>query len=575
MPPHDPISNGGGENRPPKRPAGSPILGWRAAGQFWIPIGEGDFFEVEGGPAPVVVEERPATDEQAEQAESHAGRPRPSLHAVPHGGGDGAQIISNFFEDGTGERTPRPIRAIATDLTVMLHGWPRRIGGRLFMPGTDRPDEGGVRWLDSPDALFGAVVGREVDQLRWVTGVDAQGTSFWTQKQLFEYLRFHAEHYESASMFPMWPIRPEIWTPWNDALSSAPDSILPSRDEAAALVEELLAWFLPATPEIDMALICALFLSQFWGGPGGEQPLLIVHGEQGEHGQESGKSTLVNLLARVTGGAFALSVTPGADSPLKQLVSDVAIGKRVVLIDNMPERARDTSELESAITSPSLQGRASFGVQAMLPNQRTYAATTNYIRFRADLIKRSLIMRIKKPVFDPTWKPRVRAWVDENRRALQLAAIAILRHGPVVELPPEMQSRFPEWGHAVLACHPDAPNALARYHEDVATSDIEVDDAEIFAAHVWAVHSDRTTLYGLEPVEPAKLADWYNGAGISPRRLGAATATRRVKRLAEAGRIPWLMHDGSGAGWLLDLTMLGSVLGSGQTDVDVNGEDFI
>jgi len=364
--------------------------------------------------------------------------------------------ISNYASDveegPEGEReayVAKSIQDVVSEVKIVCNGWPRRLGESLFMD-----NDGEIHFLENRHALF-AFLKRNAS-VSWKEGADDQDTEFVSQPELFEALQSAARRVHEFLPHPIHPELPEI-----HVSSSAPKS----EDTDGSFLRELMGRFNPATPG-DEALIWALALTPFWGGPPGARPFFVITGVDGIGVQETGKTTLVDTLAAITGRAFRLRIEKSlsADSIAKQVVSDSAAGCRIMLFDNLAG-AVEMGDLADIITAPMIVGRPAFSKQRVRGNYLTWTATAVSPELDEDLASRSYVVHLRAPKAGSTarFREEVDDFVAKHRARLMLDAVSILRgRGDFekVTIDGSASSRFPAWDREVLACHEGAKEAL-------------------------------------------------------------------------------------------------------------------
>jgi hypothetical protein len=257
--------------------------------------------------------------------------------------------------------------------------------------------------------------------------------------------RFHAyesqtvRQYESVEVFPHEPPLPGAYY-CHPAVAGGGGKAL----------HMLLNRFRPAT-YADADLILALFLTGLWGGRPGQRPAFLVQADNEadeRRGRGVGKSTLVRMFAYLLGSYVEASAAEGIDELKKRLLSPDGRDKRVVFLDNIKSLKFSLAQLEALITSDVISGRQMYVGEGRRPNTLIWAMTMNGATLSKDLAERTVIIRVCRPEYDPTWEEKTKALIDEHRWEIVGDLLAILR-GSGKELPDT--TRWGSWERGVLS----------------------------------------------------------------------------------------------------------------------------
>lgn len=435
--------------------------------------------------------------------------------------------LCNFQRDADGLEYWTTTNGISRDLYRLTDGWPRRVDGDLF---TD-DGTGTIRWLPTPASMFAWLKSRS--GVKWLDGADADDRSFVTREELHCHLRATAQSYVTVEEAPHQPRVPGVYY----ACGDPPEM---EESEAREVLDELMQWFRPAT-DADEAVLWAYVLTQFWGGPAGGRPLIVVTGADERHRQQTGKTAAAQLLGGIAAEVFKPRLPKrgqlGGDDLSKQLVSRVGRRRRVALIDNKTGTL-DDEEMADLLTAAEIHGRGAFEGQSMRPNTITWVMTTNELAMSADLAGRSIAVRLRKPETYGDWQTRVARWIASRRDDIISAACALLRpQAHRVTIPEALHTRFPVWDTEVLATHPHAIDALRARLDYLAVADFEEDEVAIFESHAES-QVDARDAVGVLEVTATQLAQWWCDA------IGARTNVPNVARKLRAhiarGRLGWL-----------------------------------
>jgi hypothetical protein len=254
------------------------------------------------------------------------------------------------------------------------------------------------------------------------------------------------------------------------------------------------------------------------------------------------------LVAQLAGGGLVFGQNEKRDDIMPRLLSPGALGKRVVILDNLKADKFSSADFEQLVTLETLSGRKLYAGEGQRPNTLTYIITANDPALSKDMAQRSVPVRLKRPSFDPGWKAEVQDFIERHRWEL-VGDIRALLEGP--KTPPTVPFRWGPWVAEVLgACNnPDACLHLiiARQKE----TDADAAEADQVRAEIVQELSRRGYDLKGEDVrfDPEVIqAAWVRATG---RPSSTSVACRRVKALS----IPGLQQKktGKGSSWLLHL----------------------
>ncbi len=198
------------------------------------------------------------------------------------------------------------------------------------------------------------------------------------------------------------------------------------------LLEHLLFDFPFVDPSDRTHMIAALLLPFVRRLVTGCTPLHVVEAPT----PGSGKGLLTNLLGVIATGAVCNGCTlPGEEEEVrKKLSAELAMGRPIVLLDNLPEkRVTDSATLASVLTSETWTDRL-LGATRMLtlPNRAVWLCSANNPRFSLELVRRSVRIRID-PKQDMPWHRSgfrhdpILDWARDNRPKLVRALLTLIR----------------------------------------------------------------------------------------------------------------------------------------------------
>ncbi len=423
--------------------------------------------------------------------------------------------------DGKNEpvRFAVPLLEITRGLNTVTGGWPKRIGDLLFV------EVGGViRYLGSPESLFAWIGERRT--LQWRSGVDSAGITLTPKGEFHESLRATVECFESVEECPHEPQIAGSYYAWRGPEGYTADG---------RALTGLLEYFDNAETEADRVLIRAMFLTPAWGGLAGLRPAFLIMAPD----RNCGKTTLADTVGSLYGGAVSLEPDESHDTRLvSRLLSDSALTKRVVLLDNV-KTAQSSAQLEGLITSSTISGHRLYAGEASRPNYLTVLVTGNAVRLSRDLADRAFIIRLRKPKGRPGWNEELRQYLDQHREHVLADIVGALRK-PVA--PTEARDRWQSWvSHVLARCTDDAGAVVEQNQTRRNDADDDLEEASMIAdALRGRGRLFLTNAEACEAVNHALHVTWTT-----------SRVTRRIRGHIEAGRLQGIEHNRTGAvrGW--------------------------
>ncbi len=437
--------------------------------------------------------------------------------------------FSNFYVDEARGADGKP-KAVKVGVTVakvwdllrrVTKGWPKRAGGLLFAAHGYE-----VRWLEGPNDLFAWVGGHQAmtEPVRWASGEDKV-----TQAVFHAYLRQRAEGYEAVESLPHEPPMPGHYY-----LHPRP-----AGGDGRAL-RALLGRFCPAT-EADRQLMLAALLTPFWGGRPGSRPAFLIEADDddGEGGRGTGKTTFAETVAALAGGHFDARPSEEIDRILTRLLSPEGLGRRVCLLDNVKTLRFSWSDLEGLITTDTISGRRLYAGEGRRPNTLTWFVTLNNANLSKDMAQRCVIIRVRRPAYDASWREVTRRFVERHRWAIIGDALALLSggKGALAE-----HSRWAAWEDEVLACVGDPAACQALIVERQAAVDGEQEESDMVReAFVEALdahgHDPDGAVVFIPAAEAAKIVNEATNEPHRPtQRATAHLQTLAIKELRKTNR---------------------------------------
>jgi hypothetical protein len=407
-------------------------------------------------------------------------------------------------------REPLRLADINDSLARLTPGWPKCVNGRLFVQGRDEQPVS----LEKPAALFAWL--HEHARVEWGSGV-----GYVARDEFFEHLRMNAEPYQAVESLPHWPSMPGV------CYMHRP---LP---EPSGTLDGLLDFFCPATP-IDRELIRAFVLTCFWGGDPGKRPAFLTTGPDKEPGQGRGigKSTVFDVISQELVGGY-LDVSPNDDiGTIKtRLLSGDGHG-RIGRIDNLKTLRFSWGDFEGMITSPQISGHAMYVGNRSIANTLVWTITVNGASLSKDMAQRTVIIKLARPTYQPTWESDLRAYIQKHRWEI-IAEIGRILTTEAPEI--EAKTRWAAWEQGVLA-HVKAPAACA---VEILARQGAVDEgdadrdlvAEYFEEKLGELRHDPSTCLVFIPSRT--VAEWVSEALRKHHETSQATAKLKELSLPE------------------------------------------
>lgn len=433
-------------------------------------------------------------------------------------------------ENGKMEHTkiPRLLRDLRAEVFNRNMGFPCRVGSELFVA-----DGGQIRYLQDRTALFAwlqAATGQRID---WATMAGAVG-----RDELFADLQANAREYSLIASVPTWPRRDDVYCTCGSLPEPTPDR---------RHLEEFLSLFNPAD-DASVAMLRAFVASPLYFETAVDRPLFVI---DSNHGQGSGKTKLVEMIARLYGTGTEDSepfnvdikaINCEGDRVWRRLLSPSGRRKRIVLIDNVTGFV-NSSSLAALTTQNSISGMAPYarGEQTRL-NDLTYVITSNSARLDRDLASRAVFIRVARPQRpDPLWAKKTAEYIDLHRFNIVSEIIATLERGAAESV--NTKTRFRAWEARVMA--PMVGNetrrleAIAANERMQAESDYDLENAEtareFFTRKIASQYGANARVF-----LPSKiLAEWLNQA-LPDEHFSSKAIPQILKNWAKAGMMPEL-----------------------------------
>lgn len=420
---------------------------------------------------------------------------------------------------------PRSCADLAGDLVKSSGGWPKIVGGELVLP----DQQFGTRVADNPHQIFAfaseVYEQSGVNRVRW-----ERGPGHVSRAELHEYLVAHCPRYDRADRLPHVPPIPGVLYTSN---------LEPTVGGATPFLDKFVAFFNPETEE-DKTLLIAAMLTPLWGGPPGKRPAFVFQAgdEDTEAGRGVGKTTVAQKIAKLYGGAFDVDASEPFHRTRSRLLTPEATASRVLLMDNVKTFRLSSSDLESLVTSPCINGHRLYSGQAGVPNYYTLFVTVNGASLSKDFAQRSMAVCLRRSAFTPGWEAEVDKFIEEHGDKILADLMSILLRESV---PLAKPTRWVDWGAAVMSKLPNADRALEVVAERTGAMDADKEDADRIreVMEKLAATHDRYDDDALEEVDANRRRYLLNSAAItriielamSNRFVTAGAASAQLKSL--------------------------------------------
>lgn len=395
-----------------------------------------------------------------------------------------------------------------------------------------------VVMLNSTSALFGWLQGFGV-LVKWT-----QATGAVSRSEFYEMVGRRLPRFSCVSKYPHYPpIKEQFYI----------RNVAPKK---TGRLEEFLGFFSPHG-ELNRDLLRAAVMTVFWGGPCGRRPAFVFDGmpEDIDGNTGIGKSTVSQVIADLVGGSIEIGKSTDPDDFRRHIVNSTNM--RVVRMDNIKSSKFSSDAMESVITAPQVNGwRLNCGSRSV-PNIFTYFLTFNDASLSKDMAKRSVVIRLDRPVYSSTWQGRLDRFLTLHSDEL-VADIGYLLLSEAIQTEPK--TRWTSWEVEVL--HRASSNseiADAVLAEQVVVDDDEslkeelVDLIEDKISEYWYVGAGGKKIHfdaanGCFAIPPTVLAEWvapYLGSNLSVQRL-----LKKVKSLCN-GKFRHLKYKSHGKRFVL------------------------
>jgi hypothetical protein len=423
--------------------------------------------------------------------------------------------FGNFTRVGD-KKKALDITEIAADLQKRTGGWPKRVDKVLFVQHGHEP-----RYLE-----------KEADLLAWARRqgpVDwADGGRFTSQGQFLSDLRANVERFDAVETLPHWPAIPGIY--YIHEPIPGPGNRL----------EGLLDFFNPAGP-VDRELIRAKIYTMFWGGAPGSRPVFLNTHVDGEQGTGYGKTTQDTVLAgELAGGIIELSPTEDIVKIKERLLTPSALQLRVARLDNIGVMRFAWPDVEGLMTQPTISGRAMYIGNSQRPNTLVWVMTLNGASLSRDMAQRVIVIKLKKPSYDPHWEDKVRGYIREYR----LEILADIKHALGTAPGMATRTRWSAWENGVLSATKLAEKAQTAIIERQGS----VDEDESTRGEIAGLFADKVEAAGLAAfrvlIPSSTAAKWLSEVEGRHIETNAASGLLKKFGIKELSKSPDTGHRG-------------------------------
>lgn len=328
-------------------------------------------------------------------------------------------------------KVPLSGKAIWEKLNLIDPGYFKSLLGMPFVVRRSK-----IRQLRETSELFATLHLMEDLKLDWL---EKNGC---VTKAEFKYvIGESAEFFSDATNYPHYPPIKDTYYIEN----------IPPKE--TGMFQKLLEFFNPAT-EIDRIAMKSAFVTLFWGGDSmGQKPAFVFDGEENEESTiegkiGSGKSTVVEIMAKLLDESY-VDLNPRLDIEEMKRRMLSSPGDRVVRFDNVKAAFVSSEAVENLVTARYVSGHKFLAGATVVPNRFVYCFTFNDASFSKDLSQRAVMIRLKKPAYDPSWYVRVSEFIDRHRVEI-ISDIGWLLTSDENRVERPANLRFPRWEEAVL-----------------------------------------------------------------------------------------------------------------------------
>lgn len=450
------------------------------------------------------------------------------------------RTICNFYEETytiecpkTGVEKTVTTRRPITDMweiwikvSMLCDNRLHRVGGLPFYV----MDGGEIRYIKNATELFGLLfkLGAKIKWADKMTGAVSKG-------EFYQYVGYHATAFDMVSTLPHYPPIDRVY--YGKAIEP----------KQTGRLDEMIDMINYATP-VDRILLKSFFMTPFWGGPGGSRPAFLIDGQTSDEAGRRGigKTTLTDLLALLCGGE-AIDVsnkTDGEDIKKRILGAGEA---RIVRMDNVKSDNFSNEVIESLITIGRISGHRMYIGQATMMNWFSFVMTFNDAQLSKDMAQRTIIIRLKRPKYDPDWETNLRFFIERHADEIIADIGYELTRNATVSTTGKL--RFPYWEKMVLSkvAGDELPAITARIKGEQDGSDtddqLSEDIREILEGRIsnlWRVEAGTGNKKYFDPatdclgLSKGMVCDWL-------KPLFSANSSRRFRgRKLEASLIPEL-----------------------------------
>jgi len=451
-------------------------------------------------------------------------------------------------DEGTKIMLVRSVDTISQAISEITGGWPRRVAGQMFVPGTlpkgEVPGAGSVRYIKSADEVF-AWVSQHADLLWIKQGTkNRQGRSCTpvTKAEIAAHLRDTASpSYAGVECLPHAPaVNGVYYLPIN----------LP--EATGECLAEFIARTNPATEE-DRALLLAALVTPGWGGPPGTRPAFVF---SSDHGRGVGKTATVTAFTEVWGGAISIGGSSKQDweQAKARLLDESSLAQRCVVIDNIKGKF-GVSSLESMLTSPRIDGKRMYVGQFSRPNLLTWFLTANVPRMSQDLSERSIIIKIGPANWSGNYVEDMQKFIEKNRLQLLADIYAWLGQPDQCDLRKcGALTRWTSWAYAILAKFTNGAELLQLISDRREPVDSDKDDVEELLAVLDADLTERGHKPDAEVISITRheMLTIFETGRVLDGRLSIKRVGGYLRSLIGSGMLPNIVDytDGKARYWI-------------------------
>jgi len=274
-----------------------------------------------------------------------------------------------------------------------------------------------------------------------------------------------------------------------------------------------------------------MICTPFWGGEPGKRPAFLVtsRDDDGQQGRGVGKTTLIDCVGELAGGALDVLPSEDVGAIKTRLLSPGGRQVRVGRLDNVKTHRFSSADLENLITCKEISGRELYEGEGKRPNTLTWLITINGAALSKDLAHRVIPIVLARPEYSAGWQAGVAAILAGRRLEILADIRDLLTEAVAAVADPTRKANWEQEVLARVAADVGACRAL------IAERSAAIDDDEEEQDLVRAAFREELKARKHEPatgvifLPSATVADWLNRA--TGDRLKTNQASAKLKRM--------------------------------------------